>query len=108
MASASRHGATREIAAAIAVELEDAGLEVDDRPVEEVEEIDGYDAVVLGSAVDVGKWLAPARRLAEERAEELSRRPVWLFSSGPVQEGDARDWEGVGAWARGIAEALRG
>jgi menaquinone-dependent protoporphyrinogen oxidase len=158
VASASRHGGTREIAAAIAAELREAGLEVDDLPVEEVEQIDGYDAVVLGSAVYVGKWLAPARRLVEERAEELSRRPVWLFSSGPVgrpprpegdaavdvseivaavgprehrilpgrleraelglreraivkvvgaQEGDSRDWEAVGAWARGIAEALR-
>ena len=40
--------------------------------------------MVLGSAVYVGRWLEPARRFAEEHAEELAAKPTWLFSSGPV------------------------
>jgi menaquinone-dependent protoporphyrinogen oxidase len=55
---------------------------VDVRPAEQVTLVDGYDAVVLGSAVYMGHWLDPARRIAQEPA--LVDRPVWLFSSGPV------------------------
>ena len=46
--------------------------------------MDGYDAVVLGSAVYAGHWLKPARDLVARRGPALAARPVWLFSSGPV------------------------
>jgi menaquinone-dependent protoporphyrinogen oxidase len=42
--------------------------------------------VVLGSAVYMGRWMKPARELAERSAGALATRPVWLFSSGPVGE----------------------
>jgi menaquinone-dependent protoporphyrinogen oxidase len=45
-----------------------------------------YDAVVLGSAVYVGRWLEPARDYATAFAAALRARPVWLFSSGPIGE----------------------
>jgi menaquinone-dependent protoporphyrinogen oxidase len=82
--AASRHGATEEIADAIAEVLRDAGLDVDRRPVDEVGSLDPYGAVVLGSALYMGRWLAPARRFAAERVDELEGRRVWLFSSGPL------------------------
>jgi menaquinone-dependent protoporphyrinogen oxidase len=43
-----------------------------------------YDAVVLGSAVYVGRWLEPAGDWAAAWAGVLRERPVWLFSSGPI------------------------
>jgi menaquinone-dependent protoporphyrinogen oxidase len=82
--AASKHGATAEIAEAIGRVLRDRGIAVDVRSAENVTMVDGYDAVVLGSAVYVGHWLEPARRLVDSAGLALARRPVWLFSSGPI------------------------
>ncbi|MGW4394140.1 flavodoxin domain-containing protein [Amycolatopsis nivea] len=92
VAVATRHGATREIAEQIAVslrgELAEAGTaaEVVVADAGSVESFDGCDAAVLGSAVYIGHWLEPARELVRAHQDELSRIPVWLFSSGPVGE----------------------
>jgi menaquinone-dependent protoporphyrinogen oxidase len=84
VSAASKHGATAEIAEAIGRVLAERGLAVDVRPAANVTMVDGYDAVVLGSAVYVGRWLEAARKLVEAEAAILAARPVWLFSSGPV------------------------
>lgn len=84
VAAASRHGSTREIAEAIADELRKDALEVDVRAAAEVVTVDGYEAVVLGSAVYVGDWLPEAREFVERHGERLAAMPVWLFSSGPL------------------------
>ena len=81
---ASKHGATREIANAIADELRRAGMNVSVDEPDTVESIAPYAAVVLGSAVYAGRWLASARRFADRHQAELRERNVWLFSSGPV------------------------
>jgi menaquinone-dependent protoporphyrinogen oxidase len=60
------------------------GLCVTVIPPGEIRAIDGYDAVIIGSAVYTGHWLAPAKDLVNRFADELAARPVWLFSSGPV------------------------
>jgi len=93
VSAASKHGATSEIAGEIGRVLRDAlhkrggdGAVVDVRPAERVSSVEDYDAVVLGSAVYAGRWLEPARELAERHAGPLAARPVWLFSSGPVGE----------------------
>src|SRR6266508_2651255 len=84
VSAASKHGSTAEIATAVARVLSERGPAVDVRPVENVTMVEGYDAVVLGSAVYGGHGMESARRLAEAQAGALSTRPVWLFSSGPV------------------------
>lgn len=81
---ASKHGATAEIGDWIGEALRGEGHAVDRVEPDDVGALSGYDAVVLGSAVHVGRWLVPARRLAQRRFAELRRVPVWLFSSGPV------------------------
>lgn len=86
IAASSRHGATAEIADAIAAGLVEAGHEAECVKPEDVRSLDGYDAVVIGSAIYVGRWLEPARRFTERFASELLSRPVWLFSSGPIGE----------------------
>jgi menaquinone-dependent protoporphyrinogen oxidase len=82
--AATKYGATAEIATAIAEVLGEHGLEATVVQPEQVEGVDGYDAVVVGSAVYAGHWLKPARELVERHAATLAGRPVWLFSSGPV------------------------
>ena len=90
--SASRHGATAEIAAALARGLSecDAGRSVGVRavavPVEQRPDPGPFDAVLLGSAVYAGHWLDPAATYVSQHAEVLRRRPLWLFSSGPIGE----------------------
>lgn len=81
---ASRHGATREIAEAIAEVLEQSGFEVDVVDPDDVEDIEAYESVILGSSVYVGRWAASARAFVDRFAGRLAQRPVWLFSSGPV------------------------
>lgn len=88
---ASRHGATEGIAEAIAAVLrDDAGGDLARRvevlPVDEVEDVGGYDAFVIGSAVYLGRWMKEARRFLQDNVSTLRSRPVWLFSSGPVGE----------------------
>jgi len=82
VAVASRHGSTLEIAEQIGDVLRGAGLGCDVRLAGEVTSLEGYDAVVVGSAVYTGRWLADARELVDSHVAELAERPVWLFSSG--------------------------
>jgi menaquinone-dependent protoporphyrinogen oxidase len=89
---ASKHGATAEIAAAVARGLRESasgragGLVATAVPVDQRPDPARFDAVVLGSAVYLGRWRAEARDYAAEHTVALLRRPVWLFSSGPVGE----------------------
>lgn len=79
---ASRHGATWEIGEVIADALMQRGHLVDRSAPEHVESLDGYDAVVLGSAVYLAHWMPQAREFADRFTEPLLRVPVWMFSSG--------------------------
>lgn len=84
VAVASRHGSTREIAKAIADELRAMGIVTDLREAAAVDQIDGYDAVILGSAVYMGRWMPEAKSFANRHRARLAALPVWLFSSGPL------------------------
>jgi menaquinone-dependent protoporphyrinogen oxidase len=154
---ASKHGATRGIAERIAETLRHEGHPASVESVEAVETIEPYEAVVLGSAVYYGAWLKEAMEFAHRNRSALDRRPIWLFSSGPLgsaihdeeqqprelaelqqllhprehrvffgaldtthlsfaermvvkavraPQGDFRDWAGIEAWARSIAQAV--
>jgi menaquinone-dependent protoporphyrinogen oxidase len=84
VAYATRHGATAGIAERIAAALTRAGLSAEARPVEDVRDIEPYDAVVLGGAAYMFHWLKPAVTFCRRHGTQLAARPVWLFSSGPL------------------------
>ncbi len=84
VSAASGHGATAEIAQAIGMALVRPGVEVTVRAPEDVPTVAVYDAVVLGSSIHAGHWLTPMKHLIERDLDLLRRRPVWLFSSGPL------------------------
>lgn len=84
VAYATKGGSTAGIAQAIGEELGRMGLAPDVRPVDAVADLRGYDAVILGSAVYIGKWRKEALRFGSRHATELRQRPVWLFESGPT------------------------
>lgn len=81
---ASKHGSTTQIGEVIGSTLQDKGFAVDIVPPGAVDSLADYDAVILGSAVYMGRWRVPARDFAIRFRDELAKRPVWLFSSGPV------------------------
>lgn len=82
--TASKHGATADIGRAIADVMTREGLETTITEPDRVGDLEGTDAVVLGSAVYAGRWMKTMRQLVERDGEELATRPVWLFSSGPI------------------------
>jgi menaquinone-dependent protoporphyrinogen oxidase len=84
VAHASKRGSTTEIAEAVAVTLRDSGLEVDCVPAGDVESLEPYGAVILGSAVYMRRWRGDARHFLRKHRHKLSERPFWVFSSGPV------------------------
>ena len=86
VAYASKHGSTAQIAAAIADALARHPLTVEFRQVGDAHHIDGYDAVVVGSAIYFGRWLAAAHGLMEEQRHTLVTKRVWVFSCGRIPE----------------------
>jgi menaquinone-dependent protoporphyrinogen oxidase len=87
VAHASRHGSTAQIAERIATRLRERGLDAIAMDVDEVEDPATYDAYIVGGAAYMYHWLKPATRFVRRHGEQLARRPVWLFASGPI--GDA-------------------
>ena len=63
IAYASKHGSTQEVAEQVAQTLRDNGLDVDVRPASSVDDVDAYDALVIGGALYMGHWHRDARRL---------------------------------------------
>lgn len=84
VAYATKLGSNGEIAGVIADTLREAGHHVTACSVRDVNDIDGWDAVVLGSAIYAAHWRRDARRFTTRFREQLSARPLWLFSSGPL------------------------
>lgn len=84
VAYGSMSGSTAEIAEWIGEELRAAGLTVETRAAGDVLDVSGYEAVVLGGAVYAAGWHPDARQFAHRFSGHLAQRPVWLFSSGPL------------------------
>lgn len=59
-----------------------AGSAVDVRPVTSVSALDGYHAVVLGSAIHGGKWLPAAVEFLQAHQERLRQVPTAFFLVG--------------------------
>lgn len=80
----SRHGATAGIAERIAAVLRAAELDAEARPIAQVEDVEGYDAYVIGAAAYMFHWLKDATKFVKRHHQLVAERPVWLFSSGPL------------------------
>jgi menaquinone-dependent protoporphyrinogen oxidase len=80
----SRLGATRGIAERIGAQLREDRLDVVVQPASEAIVFTDADAFVIGSGVYAGHWVREAADYVRRNRAILVRRPVWLFSSGPV------------------------
>jgi menaquinone-dependent protoporphyrinogen oxidase len=91
VAYASKHGSTAEIARRVASTLNASGVLAASHDADSVKEPTQYHAIVLGSAVYAGHWLAEAVDFLRDNEGALVSRPVWLFSSGPTGEQDVSE-----------------
>lgn len=85
---ASRFGATAEVAATLAETLAAQGSTVDVKPIQDNPQINEYQAVLLGSAVNYGNWLPAAVDFVKSNQQALNRLPVALFTVHIQNMGD--------------------
>lgn len=84
VAYGSRNGGTAGIAGMIGQVLRDNGYEVDVYDAASVRDVGDYSAVVVGGALYTSRWHRDATRFVRRHRRDLAARPVWLFSSGPL------------------------
>jgi menaquinone-dependent protoporphyrinogen oxidase len=82
----SKSGATEGIAEIVGAALREEGIQADVSPASRVEAVTGYDAVVIGGALYANRWHRDARRFTRRYEKELQSCPVWMFSSGPLDD----------------------
>jgi menaquinone-dependent protoporphyrinogen oxidase len=80
----SRLGATRGIAERIGARLREDRLDVTVQAASGAMPFTDADAFVIGSGIYAGRWVKEAADYVRQHRAILVRRPVWLFSSGPV------------------------
>lgn len=103
VAYVSQKGSTAEIAQAIARELQAAGKEADAKEASAVASLEGYDAVVIGGAVYMGR-VGGVGKFVKRHRSELLQRPVAAFAVGlaPASE----DTEGIAWDLKGLRSAI--
>jgi menaquinone-dependent protoporphyrinogen oxidase len=88
VAYATRTGSTVGVAAAIGESIAGRGYVVDVKPVNEDPDPAAYTAVIIGSAVNGGKWLPEAVEFVHKHQQTLSKSPVGLFCVHIMNLGD--------------------
>lgn len=84
IAYGSKMGGTAGVAHMLGDALYEAGVAVDVHPARHAKHVEDYDAVIVGSALYASRWQRDARRFLKSNAAQLRDRPVFLFSSGPL------------------------
>lgn len=82
VAHASSGGSTKAVAEYLAGRLRAHGLAAEARDLADPPPLNGYDALVLGSAVHNAALLPVAEHFLRTNAHALRLMPVWLFSLG--------------------------
>jgi menaquinone-dependent protoporphyrinogen oxidase len=85
---ATRTGSTVGVAATIGETLGKHGFAVDVKPVKENPTPEGYQAVLIGSAVNGAKWLPEAVEFVRNHQHALNGVPLALFSVHIMNLGD--------------------
>lgn len=87
VAYGSKMGGTQGLAEMFGSNLTGLGYEVDVCPGRDVSDVKPYDAVIVGGALYYFiSWHKDARGLVKRHLTDLRQRPVWLFSSGPLDD----------------------
>jgi menaquinone-dependent protoporphyrinogen oxidase len=79
VAYSTNSGSTTEVAEAIAAELNLAGHSAEVKPIKEVTNLSGYDAVVVGAPMIFG-WHSTARQFVKRHQAELAAKKTAYFA----------------------------
>ena len=85
---ATRTGTTAGVAAAVGETLAARGFDVDVKPIVENPDPSGYEAVIIGSAINGGQWLPEAVTYISDNQQALRQVPVALFCVHIMNLGD--------------------
>jgi menaquinone-dependent protoporphyrinogen oxidase len=91
VAYVSPKGSTAEIAQAVGKELQSSGYSVDVVEMKSVPALEGYDAVVIGAPLYMGKVVGDMAKFIRKHIDSLEKVPVAAFSVGmsPVDKNPA-------------------
>ncbi len=111
---ASRAGSTRGVAEAIGKTLAENGAQVDVLPMQAVQDLAPYRAVVAGSAIQAGQWLPEAMQFIQTHRATLAYKPFAAFlvcmtlamPKGNYREHVATWLEPVRALVKPVSEGL--
>ena len=84
VAHASKYGSVEEVARYIAAVLRDAGVRCDVVAARDVEDVGGYDLVVLGSGLYMTRLHREARSFLRRHHQDLAQAPFAVFAMGPL------------------------
>ena len=87
----SKRGGTEGIGRMLAEALEGQGFEVVTASAGRAPRLETFDAVIVGGALYSNRWSAVARRFVNRHVGQLRKLPVWLFSSGPLDDSADRE-----------------
>lgn len=79
VAYASQFGSTGGVAEAIAEVLRGGGATVEAKQIENVKDLNAYDAVIIGSAIQYDRWMPEAAEFVTVNQDILSKLPVAFF-----------------------------
>ena len=82
----SKRGGTEGIAQTISAALAEHGFEVIAVPANRARHVGDFDAVIIGGALYANRWPRDVRRFVDRNVKQLRQKPVWLFSSGPLDD----------------------
>ncbi len=107
IAYASKAGSSAEVAAVIGKRLADGGFGVDVRRARSVRSLDGYGAVIVGSAIRAGQWLSEASGFVKTHREALATRKTAFFTlCMTLQQDTPQNREAVTAYLKPVRAIL--
>jgi menaquinone-dependent protoporphyrinogen oxidase len=75
----TRTGSTKGVSECIGKTLSDLGESVDVLPMQEINDLSHYKAVIAGSAIQAGKWLPEAFDFVKTHRDDLNKKPFAAF-----------------------------
>jgi menaquinone-dependent protoporphyrinogen oxidase len=80
----TRYGSTQQVAETIAARLREEGLEVELKPMRDVETLEPYRAIIFGAPLYIGHWPQEAHHFLSKHRDALVEHPMMIFTVGPI------------------------